>query len=140
VEAKEDENGLVVLKLSDGEDLFECLDRAIDEFDISSGFVLLGVGMLSHIKIGYYTNEGYSYQELDEPHELIDLHGSISTKDEVVIHLHCGLANNEHDMIGGHLARAKVCMVNEILIKKLSKVELGRSFNPDTGLKVLTIQ
>ena len=52
MEAKEDD-GFVVMKLSDGEDLFECLNRAIEEFSIESGCVLVGVGMLSDVKIGY---------------------------------------------------------------------------------------
>jgi len=76
---------------------------------------------------------------LDESHELVALHGSISTKNEVVIHLHCALANQDHEIIGGHLKSAKVCVINEILIKKLADVELGRSLNPATGLKELFI-
>ena len=76
---------------------------------------------------------------MEEPHELVALHGSISTKDEVVIHIHCGLANSTHELIGGHLKSAKVCVINEILIKKLDNIELGRKLNPKTGLKEMLI-
>ena len=139
MESKEESGGYVVIKLSHGEDVLECLRKAVSEHEITSGFVLMGVGMFSHVRIGYYTKEGYESQDLDEPHELVDLHGSISTKGEVVIHLHCGLANSNHEMVGGHLFRAKACMVNEILVKKLSDVELDRKFNTETGLKELTV-
>ncbi len=140
MEGKEDENGFVVLKLEDGEDLFDCLNAAIEKFDIESGFIVLGIGMLADIEIGYFGGEGgYEWKRLDEPYELVALHGSISTKDETIIHLHCGLAGRDHNIIGGHLKSAKVCVINEILIKKLANVELGRNLNPKTGLKELYI-
>jgi predicted DNA-binding protein with PD1-like motif len=134
-----EENGLVVLKLDDGEDLFECLNSAVDEYSIRSGFVILGIGMLADAEIGYFSKDGYEWKSLEEPHELVALHGSISTKGEVVIHLHCALANKDHDIIGGHLKGAKVCVINEILIKKLDSIELGRNLNPETGLKEMFI-
>ena len=135
---KED-NGFIILKLDDGEDIFDCLHQAIRNFDINSGFVVLGVGMLADIDLGYFAGNEYLWKHLDEPHELVSLHGSISTKDETVIHLHCGLANRNHEIIGGHLKSARVCVINEILIRKLENTELGRVLNPDTGLKELTI-
>ncbi len=136
---KEDDKGLIVLKLEDGEDLFDCINKAIEDFDIKSGFIILGIGMLTDVEIGFFAKGGYEWLRLEEPHELIALHGSISTKGETVIHLHCGLANKNHDIIGGHLKRAKVYVINEILIKKLADVELGRNLNPATGLKELFI-
>jgi len=138
LEGKE-EKGVIVLKLDDGEDLFECLNSAIDEYEIKSGFVILGIGMLADAEIGYFSQDGYVWNALEEPHELVALHGSISTKGEVVIHLHCALANKKHEIIGGHLKGAKVCVINEILIKKLDDIELGRNLNPKTGLKELFI-
>ena len=138
MEGKE-ENGVIVLKLDDGEDLFECLNRAIKEYNIKSGFVILGIGMLADAEIGFYAKDGYEWKKLGEPHELVALHGSISTKGEVVIHLHCALANRAHDIIGGHLKSAKVCVINEILIKKVNDIDLGRKLNPETGLKELFI-
>lgn len=139
MDAKEDENGYIVLKLGDGEDVFECLKKIIVDFDIRSGFIILGIGMLTDLDIGFFAGGEYKWKHLDEPHELVALHGSISTKNEVVIHLHCALADQDHGMIGGHLKSAKVCVINEILIKKLDDVELGRSLNPATGLKELYI-
>ena len=134
-----EENGFVVLKLDDGEDLFECLNRAIEDFNIKSGFIILGIGMLADAEIGFFSKDGYEWKTLEEPHELVALHGSISTKDEVVVHLHCALANKAHDIIGGHMKSAKVCVINEILIRKLDTIELGRELNPETGLKEMFI-
>ena len=142
MQGKEEKGGFIVLKLAHGEDLFECLNKAIKKFKIKSGFVVLGLGMLAEVEIGYfsYKTKKYSWKKLKEPHELVALHGSISTKGETVIHLHCALANAKHQLVGGHLKSAKVCVINEILLKKLDDVVLGRKLNTETGLKEMFIE
>ena len=134
-----EEDGFVALKLDCGEDIFQCLNKAIEDFHIKSGYVLMGIGMLRDIEIGYFDGEKYLTKLIDEPHELISLQGSISTMGEVVIHLHCSLAGPDHNIIGGHLSKGTVNVINEILIKKVDEIELGRNLNPRTGLKELYI-
>ena len=48
------EGNFVVLKLDDGEELFECLEKAITEFDIRSGMIISGIGMLANFEIGFF--------------------------------------------------------------------------------------
>ncbi len=138
MQGKETSDGFVVLKLDDGEDIMDCLRRAVAEFKIGSGFVTLGIGMLRNAEIGYFSGAGYERKILAEPHEMISLQGSISTLGETVIHLHVGLAGSDHRILGGHLFSAKACVLNEIFIKKLD-VTLGRKLNRETGLKELYI-
>ncbi|MDO9538042.1 MAG: DNA-binding protein [Thermoplasmata archaeon] len=135
-----EEQRTIILKLDDGEELFESLRNAIQKFNIKSGFVQAGIGMLKDIEIGYFDGHKYHTKHLEKPHELVSLQGSISTKDEIIIHLHCSLAGENHELIGGHLISGKVCIVNEILIKKFENVLLGRVLNPSTGLKELTVE
>jgi len=138
---KEDGQGFIILKLDDGEDLMDSLKGAISQFGITSGHVISGIGMLRDIEIGYFQGKekGYCLRSLEEPHELVSLQGSISTKEGVTIHLHCSLANSNHEIVGGHLNRATVCVLNEILIRKTDKTVLGRIHNAKTGLKELTV-
>ena len=134
-----EENGYVALKLDCGEDIFQCLHRAIEDFHIRSGYVLMGIGMLKDFEIGFFDGHEYLTKHIEEPHELISIQGSISTKDEVIIHLHCSLAGPDHRIIGGHLNKGTVNVINEILIKKVDEIELGRNMYPDSGLKELFI-
>ncbi len=138
MQGKETGDGFIILKLDDGDDLMECLRRAIKEFSVGSAMITMGIGMLKDAEIGYFTGTCYEKKVLEKPHEMISLQGSISTMGETVIHLHCGLANEHHQIVGGHLFSAKVCVLNEILIKKVD-VKLGRKLNPKTGLKELII-
>ncbi|MBU4032755.1 MAG: DNA-binding protein [Candidatus Thermoplasmatota archaeon] len=136
MQSRETSDGFVVLKLDDGEDVMICLNIAILDHKIESAFIVAGIGMLRDAEIGFFNGGGYEKKLLAEPHELTSLQGSISTLDEVIIHLHCNLADASHRIIGGHLFSAKACVLNEILIKK-TDVRLGRKLNPDTGLKEL---
>ncbi len=133
------EDKFIALKLDDGEELFECLEKAITEYDIKSGMIVSGIGMLADFEIGFFKDGGYDWAVYDRPHELVAMHGSISTKDEIMIHLHVGLAGSDHKLLGGHLKRAKVCVLNEILILKFDDVEFSRVFNPRSELKELEI-
>lgn len=134
-----EENGLIALKLDHGEDFYECLNKAIIDFQIKSGYVLMGIGMLRDAEIGYFDGTEYHAMHLAEPHELVSMQGSISTKDEVIIHIHCSLAGPDHNIVGGHLSRGTVNVINEVLIMRLDEIGLGRNLNPKTGLKELFI-
>ena len=54
-----EENGFVALKLDHGEDFYECLNKAIVDFNIKSGYVLMGIGMLRDFEIGFFDGEKY---------------------------------------------------------------------------------
>jgi predicted DNA-binding protein with PD1-like motif len=134
-----EDKSLIVAKLEDGENLFESLGTVVANHGIKSGLVLSGIGMLRNFVLGYYDGEEYQRKEFKDPCELVSLQGSISTKNETVVHLHASLADESRNVIGGHLFDAEVNMLNEIVIRKLKDLTLSRKENPVTGLKELDI-
>ena len=58
-----EENGFVALKLDHDEDFYECLNKAIVDFNIKSGYILMGIGMLKDSEIGFFDARGTK----DEP-------------------------------------------------------------------------
>lgn len=130
----------IVVKLDKGEKLFDSLTEVIEKHEIKSGLILSGIGMLSNVKLGYFSGEEHNLKTFEKPRELVALHGSITTGEETVIHLHCALAGENYDVIGGHLMEAEVAVIAEIVIAKLSEIVLGREFNPKTGLKELSVR
>ena len=133
------EGHIVVAKLSKGENLFAALKEIIEKHDIVSGLVISGIGMLRNVELGYYSGEEHEPKRFERPRELIALHGSITTGGETVIHLHCALSDEKYEVVGGHLIDAEVAVTAELVIAKLSKIELGRELNPGTGLKELSV-
>lgn len=134
-----EDKSLIVAKFEDGEDLFESLNTIIEKYEIESGIVLTGIGMLRNFVLGYFDGEVYRKKEFKEPCELVSLQGSITTGKETVIHLHASLAEESNNVVGGHLFQAEVCMLNEIVLRKLNDLTLTRKENPVTGLKELDI-
>lgn len=134
-----EEKNLIVAKLDDGEDLFGALREIIRKHAIGSGLVLSGIGMLRNFVLGYYDGTEYQKMNFKDPCELLSLQGSITTEGETIIHLHTSLADENSNVIGGHLFQAEVCSLNEVVIQKLDELALTRKLNPKTGLKELNI-
>jgi predicted DNA-binding protein with PD1-like motif len=133
------DKSLIVAKLEDGEDLLGSLGAIVEEYDIRSGLVLTGIGMLRNFVLGYFDGDAYLKKEFRDPCELVSLQGSITTEGETVIHLHASLADEDNNVVGGHVFQAEVCTLNEIVLRKLNDLSLGRKENPHTGLKELEI-
>jgi len=135
-----EERHFVVVKLNDGEDLFESIGKVVEKHNISSGIFLGGVGMLRDFEIGYWGGKEYLTEFHETPHELIHLGGSIAHVDgKFMPHIHCAVAGPDHSLKGGHLNRAKVAVLNEITILKLHDFYLTRKLNPTSGLMELEV-
>ncbi len=133
------ERNLAVIKLDDGSDMKESLKEALRMIGIRSGIVLTGIGMLKNFEIGYYNGREYEREFHEEPHELVAMHGSIADIDgEIDLHIHVGLAGKDHRLIGGHLLRAEVCVINEISVLDAGKIRITRRKDGATGLNLLS--
>jgi predicted DNA-binding protein with PD1-like motif len=135
-----EEGDRVVVKLSDGEDLFGSLDAVARQHKVESGAVLWGIGMLQDFEIGFFSPTGYEKKAYADRHELIALHGSIAMRAEPKFHLHVAVAARDHGVLGGHLFRAKACVVNEIGMERFRMIRLNRKLNPRTTLNELEIE
>lgn len=134
------EGATVLVKLSDGEDLFPGLEEAAHRHGIQSGAVLWGIGMLQDFELGFFAAQGYQRKSFSERHELIALQGSLATRADPKLHLHVALGRPDHSVVGGHLFRAKTCVVNEIALHRFDEIRLGRALNPATGLRELVLE
>ena len=135
----EEENEIIVIKLDNGENLFDSLNSVIEKHEIKSALILSGIGMLKDFEIGYYNGSEYENKRFEDPMELLSMHGSIAEGQENKIHIHVSLASSDHTTFGGHLMNARVCMLNEIILRKLNKITLSRKLNEKSGLLELAV-
>ncbi len=134
------EGNTIVLKLSDGEDLFPSLEAAAQKHNVESGGVLWGIGMIQEFEIGFFGPNGYEKSAFADRHELLALHGSIAMRGDPKLHLHAAAGRRDHVVIGGHLFRAKTAVVNEIQVARFDTIHLNRRFNEKTGLRELVLE
>ncbi len=133
------EGNTVIVKLSDGEDLFPSLEAASANHGIESGAVLWAIGMIQDFEIGFFGPNGYDKSAFKDRHELIALHGSIAMRAEPKLHLHVAAGRPDHTVIGGHLFRGKAAVVNEIYVTRFDTIRFDRRFNEKTGLRELIL-
>jgi predicted DNA-binding protein with PD1-like motif len=130
-----------MLRLDDGQDLFETLSEFAAREQVRAGTVVFGIGMFRRATVGYWDGTQYRPHELTVPHEVVALHGTIARQDGVPsLHLHAGLAGPDHHLVGGHLLHATVGMLQEVLIETFPDRTFGRPMVESFGLKMLDLE
>jgi len=130
-----------MLRLDDGQDLFEVLASFASREGVRAGTVVFGIGMLRRATFGYWDGTQYVPHEVTVPHEVVALHGTIAQVDGAPsLHLHCAAAGPDHRIVGGHLLRATVGMLQEVLVETFPGRAFGRPMVESFGLKMLDLE
>lgn len=138
---KSRKDNVLLVRLSDGEDLERSLKKALEEEKIHSGVVIGGVGMVRNAALSFYVGKGqYETVPVQEPAELCALSGNVSTMGgELVTHLHATVAKQGGAAIAGHFSAGLVNMTAEIAIMATPQ-KLTREVDPETGLRLLRLE
>jgi uncharacterized protein len=130
-----------MVRLDDGQDLFEALSEFARREDLRAAAVVSGIGMFRRATLGYWDGTQYRPHELKEPHEVVALHGSIARVDGgPSVHLHSAVAGPEHTLVGGHLMKATVGVLQEIVLETFPGRTFGRPMNESFGLRMLDLE
>lgn len=130
-----------MLRLDDGQDLFAVLGEFARTNDVRAAQVVFGIGMFRTAAIGYWDGHEYRSHEVSTPHEVVALHGTIARAEGAPsVHLHAGLAGPDHRLVGGHLLRATVGILEEVLIETFPGRAFGRPMVESVGLRMLDLE
>jgi predicted DNA-binding protein with PD1-like motif len=133
------ENSLVVAKLEAGEDVIENLNKLVDKYNIKSGFIDMGIGMIKSLRIGYWNIDKYDELYIEDRSELVAFHGSIAD-DKNRFHIHIGVARKDHQLYGGHFFSGIADPLMEVKITKFEEVKFTRKYNVKSTLNELEIK
>ncbi|MCJ7423349.1 DNA-binding protein [Candidatus Bathyarchaeota archaeon] len=128
-------------RLSENEDLIEAIRRRAEESNVKAGILIL-IGSLSNVVMGFYRNGKYELTRLNGPLEIASCMGNIAVdeKGEVIIHSHIVVSSEKCEAFGGHLMKeSHVGVTAELVIIEGSDVELQRAFNKETKLNLLQL-
>jgi len=129
-----------MLRLDDGQDLFEAISGFAREQGIRAAAILFGIGMFRSATFGYWDGQQYRPEELKVPHEVVALHGTIAQVDGAPsVHLHGAVAGPDHRLVGGHLLRATVGVLQEIALEEFPGRAFGRPLHESWGLRMLDL-
>lgn len=140
MEYREDK-GLVMVRLHQNDDLFDCLKKVCAACDVTVGVLVSGIGMLKQAELNFYVKQGkYSTVLFPEPLELVSLTGNVILQEgDYQFHLHAVLAKDNKEAVAGHLSKGKVNITNEIVILK-TDVPAFRQVDEATGLMALNFK
>lgn len=136
--------GLVVIRLHEGEDFFPTLLKALARVNLQQGVIVSGVGMLKDFELGWFDHatKGYVKRTFKMPHELVAMSGTVALADgdepAVMPHVHVAMAGPDLALVGGHLWKATVTILNEVSIIRAHQ-PMVRRLNPETGLMELDL-
>lgn len=129
-----------ILKLEKGEEIVQSVTKFCIENEINLGS-MTGIGAVDNAKIGFFDTKKKKYEtkNLSEDYEITSLNGNISMKEgKPFLHLHITLANNEYNLLGGHLFEATVSATCEIFLSEITGI-ISRKLDPTTGLYLLDL-
>jgi uncharacterized protein len=130
-----------MLRLDDGQDLFEALTAFATREEIRAAAIVFGIGMFRRATVGYWDGSQYVRRELAVPHEVVGLHGTVARADgQPSLHLHAALAGPDHALVGGHLFSATIGALQEMLIETFPGRSFGRPLVESFGLRMLDLE
>jgi hypothetical protein len=98
----------------------------------------MGIGAVQKATIAYYDQKQIKYRDimLNEPMEIVSLHGNVSLKDgKPFVHAHVVLGDEKGNVRGGHLLPGGTpVFACELTIDEFDGPELVREFDEITGL------
>lgn len=129
--------GKIVVRFDKGEEIIEMLTELCKKEGIQLASVS-AIGAVGEATVGCFNTieKKYYSRDLKGIFEIASLSGNISTMDgEVYLHLHCVLADENYNTVGGHLNRAIVSATCEMVIDVIDG-EMDRAFSEQIGLNL----
>ena len=136
-----DRGQVLIGKLEHGSDLLAEIAALCRDAGIRLGRVQ-AIGAVRKARLAYYDQQGrtYTFIELDEPLEILNLAGNVSIKDgQPMVHAHVTLANAQGKTFGGHLAEGTTVFAGECVVEEFSGQEYHRLHDETTGLPLWDI-
>ena len=129
-----------VVRLQKSDEIISCLKEAAEIEKIKGAF-FFGLGVGKDLVLGYFdaSHKSYIKKVFEGEYEFTSFIGNISTfEDEIIIHCHVTITNDNFIAYGGHLFQGTVPAICEILIFPFTEI-LRRKKDKDTGLNLLDV-
>lgn len=133
-------NDTYFIRLERGEKIIGTLKSFCSKNKIKCGY-FFGIGALGEVELAHYIveNKKYTSKMLKQPMEIINLSGNITAmENEVHIHCHITLGDEEMKSICGHLKEGVISATCEIILVKLNS-DISRKYDDNIGLNLLDL-
>ena len=124
-------------RLRPGEDLFNSIQKFVDDKNIEAGCVLSCVGSLTHATLRLANRD--SFNDYDGFFEIVSMTGTVAISGS---HLHISISNGDGVTLGGHLVAGCIIYTTaEIVIAAFEDVIYSRELlENDSGYEELVLK
>ena len=129
-----------IIRLDRNEKIIESIKSFCTKNNIKCGY-FSGIGALDEVELAHYIadNKKYTSKVFKQPLEITSLTGNITSMDnEVYLHCHITLGDEEMKAVSGHLKEGKIAATCEVILVKLD-MEINRKHDDFIGLNLLDI-
>ena len=125
-----------IVRLDPGEDIVEQLSALARDEGIGLAEIN-GLGAVDDFTVGVFDRgeKRFLPNRFQGAYEIVSLHGTVT--DGPYLHLHMSAGDRDGHVRGGHLARARVSVTAEIVVRVIEGC-VGRYFDEGQGLNVMT--
>ena len=126
-----------LVRMDPGEEILEQLERFARQEQIGLAAVQ-ALGAVKEFTVGVFKTDEKKYyaNHFSGSFEIVSLTGTIDTMGgDFYCHLHMSAGDDQGRVFGGHLNRAVISATCELVLT-LAEGELGRVFDPETGLNL----
>lgn len=125
-----------IVRLDPGEDIVERLAALAKEEGIALAEIN-GLGAVDDFTVGVFdvAQKRFVPNRFEGAYEIVSLHGTLT--DGPYLHLHMSAGDGSGVVRGGHLARARISVTAEIVVRIIDG-HVGRYYDEAQGLNVMT--
>lgn len=122
-------------RLKSGQDLFDSIQKFVNEKQIKAGCVISAVGSLRRAVLRFANNNSFS--EIEKFFEIASITGVVSVHGS---HLHISISDAEGQTIGGHMeSGCKIYTTAEVVLIAFDNSTYKREFAEDSGYEELVV-
>ena len=117
----------LAFRLQRGTDLKAFIEQNCKDINVAVALSAVGCVYHCHFRLA----DASKYYENEADYEIVSLTGTVC---DGKVHMHISLADNDGNVIGGHLMEG--CLINttcELVLGVLEEYEASRSFDDNTG-------
>jgi predicted DNA-binding protein with PD1-like motif len=128
-----------LIRIKRGEYIIKNLYQFCKDNQIEGGF-FSGIGAVDEIELALYdvAKKQYFSKKFTQAFELSNLTGTIGIEEDLIIHTHATVGDENMDTKAGHLIDARISGTLELYLKVLPK--LTKRFDNETGLKLFDLE
>lgn len=131
-------NNDFIVRLDKGDEVISSIKNLAEKEKINFASIS-GIGAVNLVEAGFFdtANQKYCSNTYTGDLEITALSGNISTmNNEVYLHFHISIANEDGNVFGGHLNKAVISATGEITIHQI-EAKIDRCFNEEVGLNTI---